>query len=37
MFFLKKPCSKCGAETSPTSFSKKSKLNLSLDQQSEIL
>ena len=35
--FLEKPYSKCGGETSTRPFSKKSKLNLSLDQKSEIL
>ena len=35
--FLEKPCPKYGEEASPTPFSKRSKLNLSLDQQSEML
>ena len=34
---LEKPCPKCGEEASPTPFSKRSKLNLSLDQQSGML
>ena len=34
--FLEKSCKKCGGETIPRSFSKKSILSLSLDQQSEI-
>ena len=29
-------CTKCGAETSPRAFFKKSKLSISLDQQSEV-
>ena len=32
--FLKKPYPKCGGETSPKPFSKKSKLSISLDQKS---
>ena len=35
--FLEKSYRKCGAETIPRPFSKKSKLNISLDQQSEML
>ena len=35
--FLEKPCPKCDEEGSPTPFSKKSKLNLSLDQQPGML
>ena len=35
--FFEKSCTKCGEEASPNSFSKKSKLSISLDQQSEIL
>ena len=35
--FLEKSCKKCDGETSPTLFPKKSKLSISLDQQSEIL
>ena len=35
--FLEKSYTKCGGETSPRSFSKKSKLSTSLDQQSGIL
>ena len=31
-FFLEKPQQKCGGETISTSFSKKSKLGISLDQ-----
>ena len=34
--FLEKPCTKYDGEASPISFYKKSKLSLSLDQQSEI-
>ena len=30
--FLGKSCPKCGGETSPKSFSQKSKLSISLDQ-----
>ena len=30
--FLEKPYTKCGEETIPRSFSKKSKLSISLDQ-----
>ena len=32
--FLGKSCKKCDGETSPKAFSKKSKLSISLDQQS---
>ena len=32
--FVEKSCTKCGGKTIPRSFSKKSKLNVSLDQQS---
>ena len=35
--FLKKTHEKCGGEASPSPFSKKSKLNISLDRQSEML
>ena len=35
--FLEKLCAKCGGETSPTLFFKKSKLRISLDQQSKVL
>ena len=35
--FLEKSYSKCGWETSPRTCSKKLKLNLSLDQDSEVL
>ena len=35
--FLEKPYTKWDAETIPRLFSKKSKLNISLDQQSKIL
>ena len=35
--FLEKSFTKCGGETSPRSFSKKSKLTKTLNQQSEIL
>ena len=35
--FLEKSYTKCGRETSPRSFFKKSKLSISLNQQSEIL
>ena len=34
--FLEKACAKCGRETSPLHFLKKSKLSIALDQQSEI-
>ena len=34
--FFKKSCAKCGRETSSRSFLKKSKLSISLDQQSEV-
>ena len=34
--FFEKSSIKCGGETSPRPFSKKSKLSISLDQQSEI-
>ena len=37
IIFLEKPFSKCGGETIPRSFSKKSKLSISLDQWSEVL
>ena len=30
-FFLEKSCTKCDGETSPRTFSKKSKLSISLD------
>ena len=33
--FLEKSLSKCGGDTIPRPFSKKSKLNISLDQQSK--
>ena len=35
--FLEKPYIQCGREVSPRLFYKKSKLSVSLDQQSEIL
>ena len=35
--FLEKSCKICGEETSPRPFCKKSKLYISLDQQSDIL
>ena len=35
--FLEKPYRKCGGKTSPRLFFKKSKLSISLDQQSEVL
>ena len=35
--FLEKSCRKCGRETIPRPFSKKSKLGISLDQYSEVL
>ena len=35
--FLEKSCTKCGGKTIPRSFSKESKLSISLDQQSDIL
>ena len=35
--FLEKSCAKCGGEVGPRPFYKKSKLNISLDQQSEML
>ena len=35
--FLEKLYAKCGGETSPTLFFKKSKLRISLDQQSKVL
>ena len=35
--FLEKSNKKCGGETSPRHFSEKSKLNISLDQQSKVL
>ena len=35
--FLEKTYTKCGGETSPRSFFKKSKWSISLDQQSEII
>ena len=34
--FVEKSFSKCGGETIPRLFSKKSKLNISLDQQSKV-
>ena len=35
--FLEKLYRKCGGETSPRPFSKKSKLSISLDQESKVL
>ena len=35
--FLEKSCPKCGGETIPRPFFKKLKLNISLDQQSNVL
>ena len=35
--FLEKPYTKCGRETIPRPFSKKLKLNISLDQYSKVL
>ena len=35
--FLEKSCTKCGGEASPRPFYKKSKLSISLDQQSKML
>ena len=35
--FLVKPFTKCGGETTPRLFSKKSKLNLSLNQLPKVL
>ena len=35
--FLEKSNTKCGGETIPTPFSKKPKLNISLDQYSKVL
>ena len=35
--FLEKSCTKCGEETIPRLFSKKSKSSISLDQQSKVL
>ena len=35
--FLKKSYAKCGTETTPSPFSKKSKLSISLDQQPKVL
>ena len=35
--FLGKPYTKCGGETIPRSFSKKSKFSISLDQYSKVL
>ena len=35
--FLEKSYTKCSTETSPKSFYKKSKISISLDQQSEML
>ena len=35
--FVEKSYTKCGGETIPRSFSKKSKLSISLDQWSEVL
>ena len=35
--FLEKLYTKCGGETSPRPFSKKSKLSISLDQYSKVL
>ena len=37
ILFLRKPYTKCGGKTSPSLFYKKSKLNISLDQQSLFL
>ena len=34
--FVEKPYTKCDGETIPRSFSKKSKLSISLDQQSKV-
>ena len=34
---IEKSCTKCGGETTPTPFSKKSKLSISLDKQSKVL
>ena len=35
--FLEKSCTKCGGEIIPRPFSKKSKLGISLDQESKVL
>ena len=35
--FLEKSCTKCGGETTPRPFSKKSKFSISLDQQYKVL
>ena len=35
--FLENSHKKCGGETSPTPFSKKSKLSISMDQKSKVL
>ena len=35
--FLEKSYAKCGGETTPSPFSKKSKLSISLDQQPKVL
>ena len=35
--FLENSYKKCGGETSPTPFSKKSKLSISMDQKSKVL
>ena len=35
--FLEKSYTKCGGETMPSLFSKKSKLNIYLNQQSQVL
>ena len=35
--FLEKSCTKCGGETIPRPFCKKSKLSISLDQESKVL
>ena len=35
--FLEKPYTKCGGETNPRPFSKKSKLSVSLDQFPKVL
>ena len=35
--FLEKSYTKCGGETIPRSFSKKSRLSISLDQKSKVL
>ena len=35
--FLENSYKKCGGETSPTPFAKKSKLSISMDQKSKVL